>query len=379
MKIRLEELIHLRHKLHKYPDLSGDEVNTADIVQNYLNKYSPDELIINIGGNSFAAVYESGKEGPVVLFRCDLDALPINENNDIEFCSLKNGVSHKCGHDGHMAILAGVAQLLHKKRPTRGKVILLFQAEEETGQGAVKVLNDTKFKKLEIDYAFALHNMPGYEKGSIIITDNIFASASRGLIIKLKGKSSHAAEPKKGISPISALREIMQEFDLLNKSKKPFRDFILITIVHLKLGERTFGTSPGYAELMATLRSTLDEDMEVLVQRISKIVEEITREEKLSYEFEWAEEFPALVNNQACVKLITKLATENNYKIINHKKAFRWSEDFAHFMKHYRGAMFGLGSGTNTPSLHSPSYDFPDQIIEKGLMIFYRIYETLLK
>jgi len=379
MKIQLEELIQLRHELHQHPDLSGDEANTADIVQNYLNKYSPDELITNIGGNSLAAVYKGGKDGPTVLFRCELDALPINENNDIEYCSLKNGVSHKCGHDGHMAIVAGVAQLLHKKRPARGKVILLFQAEEETGKGAVKVLNDTKFKKLEIDYAFALHNMPGYEEGSIIITDNIFASASRGLIIKLKGKSSHAAEPEKGISPISALIEIMQEFDLLNKSKKPFRGFILITIVHLKLGERAFGSSPGYGELIATLRSFRDEDMEVLVQRISKIVGEITRKEKLSYEFEWVEEFPALVNNKKYVGLIERLAKGNNFTVIKLNDAFRFSEDFAHFTKHFKGAMFGLGSGIDTAPLHSTVYDFPNQIIEKGIMIFYRIYETFLK
>ncbi|MCD4681608.1 MAG: amidohydrolase [Bacteroidales bacterium] len=379
MKIRLDELIHLRHKLHKYPDLSGDEVNTADIVQNYLNKYSPDELITNIGGNSFAAVYESGKEGPVVLFRSDLDALPIKDNLETDYTSNKNGVSHKCGHDGHMAILAGVAQLLHKKRPTRGKVILLFQAEEETGQGAVKVLNDIKFKKLEIDYAFALHNMPGYEEGSIIITDNIFASASRGLIIKLKGKSSHAAEPEKGISPISVLIEIIQEFDLLNKPKSLFQDFTLITIVYLKLGERAFGISPGHAELLATLRSTLDEDMKILIEKISKIVYETSRREKLRFEVEWIEEFPALKNDNECAALIESLAKENKYTIIKKNDAFRFSEDFANFTKHFKGAMFGLGSGTNTSSLHSPSYDFPDQIIEKGLMMFYRIYETLLK
>ncbi len=378
MKILLDELITLRHQLHQYPDLSGDEANTAKIVKDFLLKYEPDEIITDIGGNSFAAVYKSGNEGPAILFRADMDALPINEKIDQEYSSINKGASHKCGHDGHMAIVAGLAQLLYKKQPERGKVILLFQAEEETGQGAVKVLDDPKFKKLNIDYVFALHNMPGYEEGSIILNDNVFAFASRGMIIKLTGKSSHAAEPGKGISPLSALREITLKLEQLNNLSEPFQDFIFVTIVHLVLGERDFGTSPGHAELRVTLRSKLDTDMEIVVEKISEILEKITKKEKLRFEVEWTEEFPALINNKKCVEIIERLAKENNYPIIKQNEAFRFSEDFAHFTKNYKGAMFGLGSGINTPSLHSPDYDFQDEIIERGITIFYRIYETLL-
>jgi len=379
MIINLEELIQLRHELHRHPDLSGDEVNTTTIVKKYLSNYNPDEIIQDIGGNSFAVVYQSGKAGPVILIRCDLDALPINEALETDYSSIKNGVSHKCGHDGHMAIVSGLAQLLYHKRPQKGKVILLFQAEEETGRGAEKILNDSKFNKLGIDYAFALHNIPGYAEGCIILNDNVFASASRGMIIRLNGKSSHASEPEKGISPISAIREITSKLEQLNTSSIRFHGFTLITIVHLQLGDRAFGTSPGYAELMATLRSSNNDDMKVLIEEISEIIEETTKRENLRYDVEWSEEFTSLQNDKECVDIIERIAKENNSSVIKITDPFRFSEDFAHFTQHYKGAMFGLGSGIDAASLHSPCYDFPDNIIEKGVILFYQICEALVK
>jgi len=129
---------------------------------------------------------------------------------------------------------------------------------------------------------------------------------------------------------------------------------------------------------MLTLRSALNEDMDLLLKKIQKMVSKVSVEEKLEYNFEYAEEFPSLINDKSCVTLIEKIARENHFKITGLSEPFRSSEDFAHFTKLYKGAMFGLGSGKNTPPLHSPEYDFPDEIIEDGIAIFHRICEALI-
>ncbi len=377
-KINIGELTDLRKKLHKNPDLSGSEEKTAEIVLDYLIQYKPDDIITGIAGHGLAAVYNGETSGPVVLFRCELDALPIDEINDLSYRSEKANVSHKCGHDGHMAMISGLAQLLNNKRTKKGKVVLLYQPEEETGQGAAKVIKDSKFKSLNIDYAFALHNLPGYELNSIITRKNTFASASKGLIVKLMGKSSHAGEPENGINPAMAVSRIINEFNDLYKNKKTFKDFSLITIIHVKLGERAFGTNPGYAELMSTFRSYRNDDMDVLTEHALDIVDKVTNEEKLKYYISWVEEFPATVNENKAVECVEKIAENNGFNIIRNKHPFRWSEDFGHFLMNYKGALFGLGSGVNSPQLHNPDYNFPDEITETGIRMFYSIYNHLL-
>ncbi|MCF8236418.1 MAG: amidohydrolase [Bacteroidales bacterium] len=372
------ELIRLRHKLHRYPELSGEEENTAALIRDYIRKYEPDQIVEHIAGNGLAFVFEGKKEGPVVLFRCELDALPIQDVNDLEYKSVKEGVGHKCGHDGHMVMVAGLAHYLSKNRPECGKVILLYQPEEETGQGAEKVVKDEKYKKLKVDYVFALHNLPGYNKGEVVLRKGVFASASKGMIMKLQGKSSHAGEPENGINPAMAIARIIQRFNDLYRNKEIFKDFSLITIIHCRIGERAFGTNPGYGELMATLRSYRNDDMEVLTEKAQEIAQEIAIEEKVKLGVSWLEEFPASVNDDKCVDLIRDLCEEMEFDHSCKEQPFKWSEDFAHFLLKHKGALFGLGSGTESPQLHNPDYDFPDEIIEKGTEMFHNIYKKLL-
>jgi len=155
-------LQNLRKNLHRHPELSGAEEQTAKRIQDFLLENSkPTDLITRLGGTGVAAVYEFGKDGSGVLNRCELDALPILEQNTFEHRSQTPGVSHKCGHDGHMAMVAGLASWLDKQQFPAGRVVLLFQPAEETGQGAAALLEDQRMLKLSIDYAFALHNIPG--------------------------------------------------------------------------------------------------------------------------------------------------------------------------------------------------------------------------
>ena len=372
------ELISLRKELHKFPELSGKENNTAERILKFAEKFNPDEIIKNIGGNGLAVFFNGSEEGKTILIRCELDALPIDEENKIDYKSENDGVSHKCGHDGHMAIVSGVIPILSENKIDKGRVILLYQPAEETGEGAEKILHDEKFSKIKLDYVFALHNLPGFEKNKIIIKENEFASASQGLIIKLHGKTSHAAEPEKGITPSLAVAELIQRLvDIPNKEK--FDEFTLVTIIHAKIGERAFGTTPGYAELMATLRSYKNEDMVKLQKKAREIIDDVATKNNLKNEIEWVEEFPSTKNDKYCVDVIKQSAEENNLDVEVIDNPFRWSEDFGHFTQKFKGALFGLGSGVDQPQLHNPDYDFPDDIILTGTKMFYSIINKVLE
>lgn len=374
----LRQIIAFRQRLHQHPELSGKEVETAKRTKEFLQMFSPDKIYENLGGNGLAAVYQGKDEGATLLIRADMDALPINETNNFAYKSTTPGVAHKCGHDGHAAILAGVAQALHQRPPSRGRVVLLFQPAEETGQGAKRVIDDPQFAALQPDYTFALHNLPGFAAGTVVVRDKHFAAASKGMIIRLTGKTSHAANPEHGISPAMAVADIIRGFTGLSMEKEGFEDFKLITIIHTRLGEIAFGTTPGYAEVMATLRSFRNDDMQRLTDQAVEIAQQATDRYRLHEKIEWREEFPATVNDKSCVDIIRQTATRNNLKIEEPDTSFRWSEDFGYFTSRYKGAMFGIGSGKSHPELHHPDYDFPDKIIPQAIAMFDGIIRNIL-
>ncbi len=182
------QLIQLRRWLHAYPELSGFETKTAAHLIAYIEKLQPDKIVSNIGGNGFLVLFDSGKPGQSILFRSELDALPIQEVNKFAYRSVTDGISHKCGHDGHATILCGLAEKLAMRRSLSGKVYLLFQPAEETGEGAKLVSDDAKFD-IQPDYVFAFHNIPGYKKGTIVLKEGLFSAAVSSIIIKLIGQN----------------------------------------------------------------------------------------------------------------------------------------------------------------------------------------------
>lgn len=373
-----DKLVALRRKLHQYPELSGQEYHTAGMIREYINRHQPDRIIGDLGGTGLAVVYEGKQEGPTVLFRSDLDALPIEEVNSFDYRSQYPGAAHKCGHDGHMTIMSGLSQVISNNRPERGRVVLLYQPSEENGQGAVKVLEDDQFKQIRPDQVFALHNLPGYPAGSVILKKGTFAAASKGMINKLQGKTAHAGEPENGRTPALAMARIVEELTHM-PGNLSLNDYALITVIHARLGEIAFGTTPGYAEVMATLRTYSNPDMEKLTRESIATVERHAHDHGLGKEVSWTEEFPATVNDSESVDLIHRVAEGTGNQTIFIDEPLRWSEDFSNFTLKYPGALFGLGSGENTPQLHNPDYDFPEEILDHGIRVFYGIYHHVLK
>lgn len=376
-KSDIQHLINFRQTLHQNPELSGSEEYTAEALKRMIIRYQPDDVIDGLGGYGVAFIFKGKDEGPTVLFRADMDALPIVETNIFDYSSRTKGVAHQCGHDGHMAILVGVAEQISMNRPKKGKVVLLFQPSEETGDGALAVMNDYNFKRIEPDFCFALHNIPGYKKGTILLKNGTFSAASQGLVVKLKGKTSHAAEPEKGVSPAIALAQIIEQITDLPNQSGLFSDFVLATIVHAKLGERTFGTTPGTAEIMITLRSFTDEDMAILIEQSERVINAISKEHKLDVRINNRDIYPIMDNNPALVSIVNDAAKKAKLNTNKLSQPFPWAEDFAHFSHKYKSMMFGLGAGEDSPKLHNADYDFPDEIINEGIGIFTHIYTDI--
>jgi amidohydrolase len=374
----IEKIKLLRKELHKYPELSGQETETAKRIKKFIENHHSTKIIENIGGNGLAVIYEFSDSGPVIVIRCELDALPIEEVNDFEHRSLNNGIAHKCGHDGHMAIVAGLVFWIKEQDFKTGKVILLFQPAEETGTGAPDVLNDDRFVELHPDYIFALHNIPREPLHSIVIRNGNFSSTVQSVSIHLEGKESHSAEPELGVNPALCIAELIQKLDTLNTNDPADEDFRLCVPIYSSMGVKSYGISAGFGEIHYTLRTKNNVKMEGLKQDVESIVEEVCTKYKLPYTLRWFDFFPAVVNDGFCNQIIIETAKTCNYDIIEKNTPFKFGEDFGWFSEKYQAAMFGIGSGIDSPALHQADYDFPDEIIETGMNMFKGIIERIL-
>lgn len=370
----IEELVKVRHYLHSIPELSGMECKTASFVESHLKMLSPSILYNRVGGHGIVAVFDSGKSGKTLCFRADMDALPIDETTQINHKSKHHGISHKCGHDGHTTILLGFASWLATNTDQySGKVVLVFQPAEETAEGALGILSDERFSQLHPDFIFGIHNLPGYEHGCIIIRDNVFAASTCGLNLKLKGQTSHAGHPEAGNSPLLSMIAVIQYLCALPHQKSTLDQAAMITITHANLGSKTYGTTPGEAEVMATFRTHDSTLMKVLMAEASKTIKNICNAYGIKHKLSWVERFEAVVNDHNAVSMVEKAASQLGMKVIKPEAPFSWSEDFSYYDRLSKCAFCGIGSGVNTPQLHNEDYDFPDEIIEPAVRLFSKI------
>ncbi len=373
----MDQLISLRHWLHAHPEISRHEVETARYMRNFLEEHAKPDDVISLDGAGFAAVYDGKVSGKTVLIRCELDALPIHEvNDDLAYRSLNDGVGHKCGHDGHMTILAGVAQTL-VERPAKGRVVLLFQPDEETGTGARLCCLHKSFAQIQPDYAFALHNLPGFPAGEVICRAGTFASEVKYAAIKMIGKEAHSAQPETGVSPSFALAELtLKARDIQAKYDLP-EAYALVVPVYNQMGVQASGVCPARGEVHFTLRSALEATVDEMWQELSYAASTIADAYGLNVELETREEFTATTNHQSGFEMIRQAAkmTGQSFNDIDHP--FRWGEDFGELTKRYEGAMFGLGAGVDKADLHNPDYDFPDNILSDGISMFAALIEIV--
>ena len=361
----MQSIIEFRQLLHDNAELSGKEVKTNAILNDFIAGLHPDVHIRNIGGYGIAAVFRGKNPGNRIMVRGDIDALNIPEGD--RHCS------HRCGHDGHAAILAGLAQRLSEKRPENGEVVLLWQPAEETGQGAKAILADPQFEQIKPDVAYALHNIPGYPENQILLRKGCFAAGSLGLKLIFEGVTAHASQPESGHSPQHVLSALLDIFQKKAESLLEETPLTMMTMTHAVLGEETFGVAPAHAEIWLTLRSFDNEKLQHLTADVVQLCALVADKQGFEFGSSIHEAFTATMNDDEAVRTVeaaaAALCLESRYL----NEPFRWSEDFGRFAAVCPVCLFGLGCGEAHEPLHNPDYIFNDKVLETGIGIFEKI------
>ncbi len=373
------DLIKTRQYLHQFPEVSDQEVKTSKFIVKKLKEIGVSKVQKIAKTTGILAEINAQKPGKTLLFRAELDALPIQEQNpELSYASKTKGVSHKCGHDGHMTILLGLAQKLLQEKDFSGKILLLFQPSEENGKGAKAVMESKILENYEIDYVFALHNIPKYPLKKVICKPGNFTPSVESLEVKLIGKTSHAGMPENGINPAKTIAELIRFYQSLHQPNHQKKDYFLSTPVYLQMGEKAYGISAGEGEISYTFRAYDDDFFQTQKVKIEKQTKEIIEKTTgLSSQLIWKEAFSANKNHLKAYEFIRQAAKENKLEFIEKEEGFSWGEDFGLFTQHFSGAMFGIGAGIDQPELHNPDYDFPDELLTPGIQMFYRLIKII--
>lgn len=393
----LEKIIELRHRLHACPELSLQEHQTKETLMEFLRAHTCLEVVDR--GRWFYAYYDCGKPGAgAVAFRADFDALPMEEGAEamgISYGSRNPGVSHKCGHDGHSAALAGLALELGGRQRQEGRgepeedgapsrqdrwnpasrnVYLIFQHGEEVGGGGeecAKLLAEKGISRV-----FAVHNRSGYPQGSIVLKSGIVQCASKGLTVSLTGQPAHASQPEDGRNPARAVAELVLAVEEASRQER-YEDLVMATIVQVAVGHKNFGIAASYGEVSMTLRGARQAEMEEMERQIRSRAAALAQRDGLGISFEEQDVFPETVNDPGCVALAEEAARQGGMEVLAMKELFRASEDFGHYLKVCPGAMVYVGNGEEYPQIHTDRYDFPDGILETIVELFKHILAQL--
>lgn len=355
----LLKMVQIREELHSIPEYSHREEKTAALVAKYLAQAAPDYLYTSIGGHGVMAGYKGNTPGPSKMFRCELDAIKTSK-----------GCNHLCGHDGHMAILLGLSEVVSTNREFDGTIWLLFQPAEEVGEGAALMVKEINERGIKFDYAFSVHNKPGVSLGKVVLHKGVYAAGSVGLELHFKGAPSHAATPEQAVSPYSAIFETAEYIHSLNYQSSLFHDFILGTVVNISLGDKNYGVTPGDGYLRATLRSFKDKDLDKLCSLIENYSKERAAEHGLKLSTNYFDKFPATINDNQANKMVEESVIYNNIEYEYAKNPERGSDDFAFFAYNSISSYFDIGNGIDTADLHQEGYKFSNEIMGIALKIY---------
>ncbi len=361
--------VKLRHELHEHPELSNQEIRTKNYLIKFLKEHTKLEIVDR--GRWFYAVYKRGEGKKNIAFRADFDAIPMDEFIDILHGSKIEGVSHKCGHDGHSAALAGLA-LEIDKYGAENNVYFLFQHGEETGDGAKEA--SVFITENNIDEIYAYHNMSGLPFKIVAVKNGVTFCPSKGMIIHMEGAPSHASMPEKGRNPAFAIANIISAIPKYT-SPDNYKGMVLCTVIQIAVGERAFGKSAGKGDLLLTIRTLYEEEMDKLQKSIKDLAREEAEKYGLKITFDYVDAFPETYNHPESSGKIRKATLNKGYEFMELKEAIRSSEDFGYYTKLTKGAIFLIGNGEDYPALHTNEYDYRDELIEVAVDVFRELIE----
>jgi amidohydrolase len=373
----------LRRDLHAHPELAFDEKRTAEVVADHLRKLGI-EVHEGIAKTGVVGCLKAGNSPRAIGLRADMDALPLPELNTFPHRSRHEGRMHACGHDGHTAMLLGAAEALVALRDSGnfdGTVYFIFQpAEEHEGGGRVMV-EEGLFERFPMQMVFGLHNWPGLPAGSIAVTEGpVMAGADRIEII-INARGAHAAMPHQGTDAILAGADLVQALQsLVSRATDPLESAVVsVTRFHAGHADNIL---PEQAVLGGTVRTFRPELQDMLEEGIGRICTGIETTHRVRIELHYARGYPPTINAEEPSFICREVARQvvGGDKVMTHLKPSMGAEDFAYLSHVVPGCYVWLGNGPGEGGcmLHSPHYDFNDEIIATGIRYWVRLVEKTL-
>ncbi len=372
-----DELRRIRQDLHANPELGFEEVRTSRRVCEELEKYGVDEIHTGIGKTGVVGVVHGKKNnsGRLIGLRADMDALPMAEDNDFAWKSLKPGLMHGCGHDGHTTMLLGAARFLAATRDFDGTAICIFQPGEEGYAGARAMIQDGLFTRFPVDSVYAMHNWPSLPVGKIGLNPGPMMAAADRIAIKVTGRGGHGAHAYMAIDPVLVSAHIITAIQsIVSRNVSPI-DQAVISICAVQAGDlQAMSVIPGQATLVGTVRTFSKSVQDLIERRLQELVPAVAAGFGAQAEVTYERIYPATINSiresEYALNVAKSLVGQEN--VIPDLTPSMGAEDFSFMLEQKPGAYMRIGqSGAESGCfLHNTRYDFNDEILPLGASLY---------
>ncbi|MDR5751736.1 MULTISPECIES: M20 aminoacylase family protein [unclassified Caballeronia] len=383
-----DEIQALRRTIHAHPELRYEEVGTAQLVAENLERWGV-AVHRGIGKTGVVGVLKRGSSEAAIGLRADMDALPIQELNTFDHRSTNPGRMHACGHDGHTAMLLGAAKHLAQHGTFDGTVVFIFQPAEEGGAGARAMIEDGLFERFPVDAVFGIHNWPGIPAGQFGVTEGPIMASSNEFRIKIRGTGSHAALPHNGHDPVFTAVQIANGLQgIITRNKKPM-DTAVLSITQIHAGD-AMNVVPDEAWLGGTVRTFSVETLDLIEDRMRKIVASTAAAYDCEVETHFHRNYPPTINDSEQARFAASVMAEvvGTENVDASVEPTMGAEDFSFMLLEKPGcyAFLGNGEGGHRESghgagpcmLHNASYDFNDGLLSVGSTYWVRLAERFL-
>jgi amidohydrolase len=364
----IESLIAFRRDIHAHPELGFEEHRTAARIADAL-RATGCEVHEGIGGTGVVGVLRFGASTKTLGLRADMDALPIQERTNLPWASTTPGCFHGCGHDGHVAMLLGAAQVLSADPQFSGTLNLIFQPAEEGQGGARAMIEDGLFDRFPCDRVYALHNWPSLPAGTIATRPGPIMGAADKFRITLSGKGGHAAIPHDTPDCLLAAAALVQQLNTVIARDIPPSANAVLSVTELH-GGHAHNVLPPEAMVGGTVRSFDPAVQNRIVERIEQILRGVGHSFEVETRLEYDRYYPATINDPAAAADALEVAATVATAALAPEPAAT-SEDFSFMLQARPGAYIWLGQGRagNSVPLHNPGYDFNDGVMETGIAL----------
>ncbi|MFW5748874.1 MAG: M20 metallopeptidase family protein [Chloroflexota bacterium] len=367
------DLIARRRDLHRHPELAFEEVRTAGIIAEELNRLGL-EVWTGVGRTGVVAVLDGAKDGPTVLWRTDMDALPIHEENAVDYVSTVPGKMHACGHDGHVAIALGLAKLFTVQRAhIAGRIKFVFQPAEEIVAGAQAMIADGVLDEPRPDVSLGLHLWNNAPIGTVGIASGPVMASSSAIKITLTGRGGHAAMPHLTVDPVVAAAHLILALQtVVSRSVDPLDTLVLsITMVR---GSDADNVIPDRAELAGTLRAYSTPARDLATTRIHEITQSVAAAMRCTAEVEVAHNSVPVVNDETVTERLRAAFSEVvDVARLDTTMRTMAAEDVSEFMLDIPGTYFFVGAANAERGLdyphHHARFDFDEDALPLGLAL----------